>query len=39
MNIIGPLSEMWMDLETVILSEESQNRKTDNLIISLVCEI
>ena len=27
MNITGPLSETWMDLETVILGEESQKEK------------
>ena len=36
-NEIGSFVEMWMDLETVILTEVSRKRKTT--IISLICGI
>ena len=34
-----PFAEMWMDLETVIQSEESQKEKSKYRIISLICGI
>ena len=36
---IGPFVEMWMDLETVILSEVSQKEKNKYRIILLMCGI
>ena len=38
-NKIVPFAEMWMDLETVILSEVSQKGKNIYHIILLICEI
>ena len=38
-NEIVPFAEMWMDLETVILSEVSQKGKNKYCIILLICGI
>ena len=38
-NEIVPFVEMWMDLETVILSEVSQKEKNKYRIILLMCGI
>ena len=38
-NEVMPLAAMWMDLEVVILSEESQTHKDKYHMIPLICEI
>ena len=38
-NEIMPFAVTWMDLEIIILSEESQTKKDKYHMISLICEI
>ena len=38
-NEILPFAATWMDLEVIILSEESQKEKDKYLMISLICGI
>ena len=38
-NEIIPLAAIWMDLETIILSEVSLTVKDEHNMISLLCEI
>ena len=38
-NEIMPFAATWMDLEIIILSEESQTEKDKYLMISLICGI
>ena len=38
-NEIMPFAATWMDLEIVILSEESQTQKENYHMISLICGI
>ena len=38
-NEIMPFPATWMDLEIIILSEESQKEKDKHHIIPLICEI